>query len=72
MAKNSPVAIWMIKHSPSREPKFQSTEMFAGVGRSTNAPLAILNSGWFFRRGIDIAYLMRGVRVPLKMTSTLR
>lgn len=54
MAKNSPVAIWIIKQSPKRDPKFHNTEMLAGVGRSTTAPLAILNRGWSFRRGIDI------------------
>lgn len=45
MAKNSPVAIWMIKHSPRRDPKFHRIEILAGVGRSTTAPFAILNNG---------------------------
>ena len=54
MARKRPVAIWIIRHSPSREPKFQRIEMLAGVGRSTTAPFAILNRGWFLRRGIDI------------------
>lgn len=45
MARNNPVRIWVIKHSPRRDPKFQSAEILDGVGRSTNAPLAIFISG---------------------------
>ena len=44
----------MIKHNPNKEPKFQNTEMFLGNGRSTKAPLAILNKGCVLRIGIDI------------------
>jgi hypothetical protein len=35
----------MIKHKPSKDPKFQKIEMFEGMGISTKAPLAILNKG---------------------------
>lgn len=50
MARNSPVRIWVIKHSPRRDPKFHHTEILDGVGRSTSASLAIFISGWVFRR----------------------
>lgn len=54
MARNSPVAIWMIRHRPSRDPKFQKIEMLDGVGRSIITPLIILKSGCLFRRGVVI------------------
>lgn len=41
--------ICMIRHSPSREPKFHQMEMLDGVGRSMNAPLTIFRSGCVFR-----------------------
>ena len=50
MAKNKPVAIWVTKQSPKRDPKFHQTEMFAGAGRSTKASFAILRRGWDLRR----------------------
>ena len=56
MARKRPVAIWVIKHKPRREPKFHSVEILAGVGRSTKAPFAILNSGWVFRMGVVIGF----------------
>ena len=52
----------MIKHSPKRDPKFHRMEMFAGVGRSTTAPFAILNSGWFLRMGIAIRIVVKVLR----------
>lgn len=54
MAKKRPVAIWTIKHSPSNDPKFHRVEILVGAGRSTKAPLAILNNGCDFRIGIVI------------------
>lgn len=50
MARNRPVKIWVIKHSPRRDPKFHHAEMLDGVGRSTSASLAILMRGCVFRR----------------------
>ena len=49
MAKNSPVAIWIIKQSPNSEPKFQNALILAGVGSSTNEPLTIFRRGWVFK-----------------------
>jgi len=45
MAKKIPVANWVIRQSPKRDPKFHRMEMLAGVGKSTKAPLAIFNKG---------------------------
>lgn len=42
--------ICMIRHRPSRDPKFHQAEMFDGVGRSIRELLMIFSSGWFFRR----------------------
>lgn len=39
----------MSKQIPSREPKFHHEEMFEGAGRSINALLISLNSGWDLR-----------------------
>lgn len=50
MAKNRPVRICEIRHTPKREPKFHHAEMLAGAGRSTSAWFAILSRGWVFRR----------------------
>lgn len=49
MARKRPVRIWIIKHRPSREPKFHHDEMFDGAGRSMNEWLMIFISGCFFR-----------------------
>lgn len=49
MAKNRPVRIWIVKHTPSKDPKFHHDEMLDGVGRSINDSFIILISGWFFR-----------------------
>jgi len=45
MAKNNPVKIWIIKHSPNKDPKFHQAEMLEGEGKSTNELLAILIKG---------------------------
>lgn len=45
MARKRPVAIWIIRQRPKRDPKFHQTEMFEGAGRSTRASLAIFKSG---------------------------
>ena len=72
MARNKPVAIWVIKHRPKREPKFHKVEMLAGVGRSTKAPFAILNRGCVFRMGVVIYYERRSgpKKVDLILTTT--
>lgn len=49
--------IWIPKHSPSREPKFQSVEILEGEGRSINELLIILIAGDIFRRGVFISFL---------------
>lgn len=49
MARNRPVRICRIKHTPRRDPKFHHAEMFDGVGRSINELLMILANGWVFR-----------------------
>lgn len=50
MARNRPVAICVIRHRPSRDPKFHQIEMFDGVGRSIRESLMIFSKGWFLRR----------------------
>lgn len=45
MAKNNPVAIWIMRHKPNKDPKFQKVEMLIGIGMSTMALFKILNSG---------------------------
>lgn len=49
MARNKPVMIWMMRQSPSKDPKFHQDEMLDGVGRSMNEWLMILSSGCDFR-----------------------
>jgi hypothetical protein len=58
MAKNRPVAIWIIKHKPNKDPKFHQAEIFEGAGRSTRALLAILNKGCLVRNGLFISYFV--------------
>jgi hypothetical protein len=48
------VRICIVKHTPSRDPKFHHVLMFVGVGRSINAPLATLIKGWVVRVGLFI------------------
>lgn len=50
------MTIWIIKHSPNKDPKFHRVEMFEGVGRSINELLMILIIGEVFRRGIFISF----------------
>lgn len=45
MARNNPVAIWIIRHIPRREPKFHHAEILDGVGKSMNDSLTIFMSG---------------------------
>ena len=54
MARKRPVRIWIIRHSPRREPKFHQMERFLGAGRSTKALFMIDRTGWDFRIGWDI------------------
>jgi len=49
MAKNRPVKICVARHRPNKEPKFHHPEILMGVGKSINAPLAILIIGCDFR-----------------------
>lgn len=37
------------RQTPRRDPKFHQEEILEGAGRSTNASLIILNSGWDLR-----------------------
>jgi hypothetical protein len=55
MARNSPVIICIIKQIPSSDPKFHHPLIVEGVGKSTNAFLAILISGCLFRMGLFIS-----------------
>lgn len=57
MAKNSPVRIWVIKHSDRRDPKFHHTEMLEGAGRSTIESLAMFNRGCVLRM-LAISYMV--------------
>ena len=59
MARNNPVAICAIKHTPSKEPKFHHVLILVGVGRSIKAPLAILIKGWDVRMGLFIYVVCR-------------
>ena len=51
MARKIPVIIWIIRHNPSREPKFHHMESLLGEGRSMSDPLIIRNNGCLFRIG---------------------
>lgn len=42
--------ICVIRHNPSREPKFHQAEMFEGVGRSITMSFTIFSRGWVLRR----------------------
>lgn len=57
MARNRPVKIWIIRQSPSSEPKFHQVEMLMGAGRSIRAWLIILNRGCVFRMFVVIRFL---------------
>jgi len=45
MAKNNPVANWVTKHKPRRDPKPHQAEILAGAGKSINALFTILIKG---------------------------
>lgn len=45
MASNSPVTIWVIRQTPSSDPKFHQDEMLDGVGRSIKESLMIFSRG---------------------------
>lgn len=45
MARNNPVRICAIRHTPISDPKFHHPLMVDGVGRSTRALFAILIRG---------------------------
>lgn len=49
MARKRPVIICTARQTPRRDPKFHQEEILEGAGRSTNALLIILNSGWDLR-----------------------
>jgi hypothetical protein len=55
MARNSPVTICATRQIPSSDPKFHHHLIVDGVGRSTNALFAILNSGCLYRMGLFIS-----------------
>lgn len=57
MARKRPVRICIIRHRPSREPKFHQVEMLDGVGRSIRELLMILNRGWVLRMFVAIIFL---------------
>lgn len=58
MARNSPVKIWIARHTPRREPKFHHDEIFEGAGRSTRELLTILIRGWDFRMLVIIVLVV--------------
>jgi len=49
IAKNKPVIIWVIRHTPSRDPKFHQELILEGVGRSLREELIILKIGLILR-----------------------
>jgi len=61
MARNSPVAICATRQIPNSDPKFHHPLIVDGVGRSTRAWFAILNSGCLFRMGLFISLCVVGV-----------
>ena len=62
MARNSPVTIYITRQIPSSDPKFHQLLIVDGVGRSTKALFAILNSGSLFCVGLFIILCV--VEVP--------
>jgi len=70
MARNKPVAIWVIKQSPKIDPKFHQDEMLMGAGRSIRALLAILISGWCLRSVIYVILLI-GASFRLEIFTTI-
>lgn len=47
-AKNNPEMIWIIKHKPNIDPKFQNKLILIGVGKFIRELLIIFNSGLIF------------------------
>jgi len=64
MARNSPVRICAIRHTPISDPKFHHPLIVDGVGRSTRALFAILIRGCLFRMGLFISLCVVGA--PLR------
>ena len=54
MVRKRPVKIWVIKHRPNKDPKFQNKEILAGIGISTKALFIILKRGCCLRMAISI------------------
>jgi len=54
MARNNPVTICATKHIPRSDSKFHQPLIVDGVGKSTRAFFAILNSGCLFCVGLFI------------------
>ena len=54
MARNSPLTIWTIKHTPSSDPKFHIVEILDGVGNSTKELLTIFNNLWLLTIEINV------------------
>lgn len=50
IVKNIPDKIWIIKQTPSREPKFHHLPMLDGAGRSIKESLIIWIKGFFLRK----------------------
>jgi hypothetical protein len=55
MARNIPVTICATRQIPNSDPKFHHPLIFDGVGKSTRALFAILNSGCLCRVGLFIS-----------------
>lgn len=49
MARKMPVAVWVTRHSPRRDPKFQKCDKLLGAGKSIIELFAILRIGCVFR-----------------------
>ena len=49
MAKATPVTICMIRHTPSKDPKFHKKLILDGVGESTTYEFTILSNVWFLK-----------------------
>lgn len=47
-AKNKPLIIWIIKHKPNIDPKFQNKLILIGVGKLINESFKIDIRGWLF------------------------
>ena len=54
--------IWIIRHSPNREPKFHKELIFEGEGSSTKELFIILNNGWIFKIDIIINWGQFGLQ----------